>query len=165
MLIEVKSFEALDFAALMEVYIEGNQENADEFFPDEPPETKMELAHNAFRQYLRESFFQIPAACCWIWAEGDRYISALRLEPHGDGWLLEALETRPDCRRQGYARKLITAVLERLPAGTRVYSHVSKRNAASLAAHRSCGFVKLLDYVTEDDGSRSDHQVTFCMIK
>ena len=88
------------------------------------------------------------------------YRSALRLEPYQDGFLLEALETHPKHRRKGYAKKLISGVLERLPAGTRVYSHISKQNTPSIASHQACGFHTLVDYSVDTDGERSDHQVT-----
>ena len=66
---------------------------------------------------------------------------------------LQALETKPDSRAMGYAGKLIRETLRTLPGGTKVYSHVSKRNAASLAVHRVCGFLPVLDYAVEIDGT------------
>ena len=66
--------------------------------PDEPPERALHLAEEDSRRFL-EGFFQIPGAQYWIWEEEGRYVSCLRLKPDRDGLLLEALETRPDCRR------------------------------------------------------------------
>ena len=163
MLICVRTFQELDFDALMQVYLEGNRENGEDFYPEETPERQMELALRDCENYLRHDFFSNKDACYWIWSEDGAYRSALRLEPYGDGLLLEALETHPDQRRKGYAKKLISAVLEQLPTGTRVYSHISKRNAPSLASHRSCGFYKLLDYCVDTDGERYDHQVTMAV--
>ena len=160
MLICVRTFQELDFDALMQVYLEGNRENGEDFYPEESPERQMELALRGFKNYLRDDFFSNKGSCYWIWSENGAYRSALRLEPYQDGLLLEALETHPDQRRKGYAKKLISAVLEQLPAGTRVYSHISKRNTPSLASHRSCGFHKLLDYSADADGTICDHQVT-----
>ena len=163
MLICAKTFRELDLDSLMEVYLEGNRENGEDLYPDESPERQMELAKRDFESYLRESFYAQEHACYWIWSEDGEYRSALRLEPYQDGLLLEALETHPDQRRKGYAKKLISAVLEQLPTGTRVYSHISKRNTPSLASHRSCGFAKLLDYCVDTDGERYDHQVTMAV--
>ena len=160
MLICVRTFQELDFDALMQVYLEGNRENGEDFYPEESPERQMELALRGFKNYLRDDFFSNKGSCYWIWSENGAYRSALRLEPYQDGLLLEALETHPDQRRKGYAKKLISAVLEQLPTGTRVYSHISKRNTPSLASHRSCGFHKLLDYSADADGTICDHQVT-----
>ena len=93
MLIQVRSFGELDFDALMEIYIEGNVENAEYLYPEETKEAGLSLAVRDFRNFLCEKFFTREAAQYWILAEGDAYISALRLEKHPDGLLLEALET------------------------------------------------------------------------
>ncbi len=140
MLIRAERMAALDFPALMEVYRESSGENGAYFWPDEPPERQRALAEQRFETYLRDDFFGTARGSYYIWAEDGRYLAALRLEEHEDGLLLEALETRPDSRRRGCAKDLISAVLGLLPAGTRVYSHVNRRNVASLAAHRACGF-------------------------
>lgn len=160
MLISIRTFQELDFDALMTVYQEGNRENGEYFYPEEMPERQMELARRDCADYLREDFFPKENACYWVWSEDGVYRSALRLEPYQDGLLLEALETHPDHRRKGYAKKLISAVLECLPAGTRVYSHISKRNTPSIASHLSCGFSKLMDYSVDTDGEKLDYQVT-----
>ena len=78
-----------------------------------------------------------------------------------DAMLLEALETAPECRRMGYGTWLIQAALQ--SAGdTKVYSHVSKWNTASLRTHEKCGFVKEKDYAVYTDGSVNDRCVTLC---
>ena len=160
MLICVRTFQELDFDALMQVYLEGNRENGEDLYPEETPERQMELALRDFENYLRHDFFSNKDARYWIWSEDGVYLSALRLEPYEDGLLLEALETHPEYRCRGYAKKLICAVMKQLPAGTRVYSNISKRNTPSLVTHRACGFNKLLDYSVDTDGEQYDHQVT-----
>ena len=65
-------------------------------------------------------------------------MSAVRLERWRDGWLLEGLETRPDCRGKGYAEQLLETVLP-LVSGT-IYSHVHRGNQASLKLHEKMGF-------------------------
>ena len=82
------------------------------------------------------------------------------LVPDRDGLLLEALETRPDCRRRGFGKQLILSVLSHLPRGTKIYSEISKENLPSLAIHRVCGFSQVLDYGLQEDGSKADHCVT-----
>lgn len=161
MLVQVNTFEQLDFPRLMEVYIEGNRENAEYFYGNEAPERALRLAELDAREYLREDFFRKPGARYYIWQEAGEYTSALRLECFGDGLLLEALETRPDFRRRGYGRKLMVAVLAQLPEGTHVYSHVAKWNTPSLAIHNACGFSQHLDYSVESDGTISNDHVTF----
>lgn len=153
MFLRFESLRELNFRALMEVYEEGNRENAADRYPEEPEFRGLALVEEDFRQYLRDSFFAVHGAAYFVWAENGRYISALRLEPYQDGLLLEALETRPDMRRKGYAARLIRSVVEILPEGTKVYSHVSKRNTTSLKTHESCGFEKILNYAVYVDGS------------
>ena len=164
MLAMFDNFEKLEFHDLMEVYVEGNLENGEYFWPEESPARQMELAKEAFRNYLVSDFYGAAHGTYYVWMEEGRCISALRLEEHEKGLLLEALETRPDWRKQGYAKRLILAVLERLPKGSRVYSRVSKRNEPSLATHLACGFVKALDHSVDQDGEICDYEVTMEVI-
>ena len=150
----VKKLEELDFPALMEVYIEGNEEKAADYGAG-----GLLRAEREFFEYLQEDFFKHAGAFYAVWRVEGRYISALRLEPYQDGWLLEALETAPEYRGRGYAKALVTAVLEYLD-GAPVYSHVSKRNEASLRTHSACGFEKYLDHAVYVDGSVSQRAYT-----
>ena len=161
MLICARSIDDLEFDALMEVYIEGNVENAAYFYPEISAERGLSLVIDDFRKFLCEDFFHRDNAQYWILAENGQYISALRFEKHRGGLLLEALETRPDRRGQGYAKHLIQAVLEKLASQTPIYSHVTKWNAASLATHRACGFEQLSDYVVASDGRIDHDEITF----
>lgn len=148
----------LNFAQLMEVYAQGNEENGADIWPELPRQQRLLRAEQAFYQYLTEVFFRTSGAVYALWQEEGVYVSALRLEPYQDGLLLEALETAPDQRRKGYAEKLIRAVQEAFPQ--RIYSHVSKKNAPSLAIHQKCGFVPVLDYAKYIDGSVARNAVT-----
>lgn len=161
MLIIAKKLRELSFGQLMEIYREGNLENGREAAPLETEQRQIAIGEQDFYNYLDQVFFRTPQAYYAIWEKDGAYVSALRLEPFRDGLLLEALETRPDCRRKGYAKALITGVLEKLP-DVKVYSHVSKRNFASLRTHESCGFEKKLDYAVCADGSVKQHMVTMC---
>ena len=142
----------LSFGKLMEVYAEGNLENGQERWPDEPEYRQIALAEQEFYQYLQQVFFKTDGAEYLIWSENGRYISALRLEPYREGLLLEALETAPASRRKGYAAKLIQAALA-YTGNVKIYSHVGKNNVASLRTHETCGFVKIMDYAVYADGS------------
>lgn len=164
MLIVAENLQELSFSKLMEIYIEGNQENGAELFPEEPAFRQLELAEGEFRQYLKENFFSSPRAFYAIWTEGNRYVSALRMEPYRDGLLLEALETAPDQRQQGYATRLIRSV-QNLPQVDRIYSHVSRNNLPSQAVHKKCGFRIVADYAVYIDGSVNSRAVTFCWEK
>ena len=162
MLVLVHNLRELNFSALMAVYAEGNAENAEEFYPYDDRNIGILRAEDDFYQYLSQSFFTVRGAVYAIWQENDRYISALRLEPYRDGLLLEALETHPDYRRQGYAGKLILAVLNWLKeeGSGAVYSHINKRNLASLQTHLSCGFERISEQAVYIDGSVSGSSCT-----
>lgn len=153
MLYLAKSLQQLHFGKLMEVYIEGNLEKAEE--------ASLLQAEQDFYQYLKDCFFPTFGAVYAVWVEENEYISALRLEPYKEGLLLEALETAPKHRRKGYAFQLIQAVLAQFPDQT-IYSHISKRNIPSLAVHEKCGFRKISDSATYIDGSVNSRAVTLC---
>lgn len=151
MLVVVDRFSELRIGELMQVYGQSNREAAEEW-KNLPPMFALELAERDFRQYLQEVFFPTPGALCCIWEESGRYVSALRLEPYKDGLLLAALETALDCRRQGYGEALIRAVQQHLGSG-KLYSHVDKRNTASLRIHEKCGFRVISDCAVYISGS------------
>ena len=162
MLLIARKFGDLSFAKLMDVYTESCRENGREFWSKEPPERQLALAEQDFYDYLTRSFFPFEGAVYAIWTHGNRYVSALRLEPYRDGLLLEALETAPDFRRRGYARDLILAVRAYF-SDVKIYSHVGKRNAPSLKTHEACGFRRVLDYAVYIDGSVDDRCCTMCL--
>ena len=154
----------LNFRQLMDVYEEGNLENAAQFYPNEPQSQWQLLAEQGFYQYLRECFFTVPGAYYAVWMVNGKYVSALRVEPYKDGLLLEALETAPNERQKGYASALIDAVMCR-HLHDRLYSHVSKRNTASLRTHEKCGFHRILEHAVYADGSVLSTSCTFCSKK
>ena len=162
MLLIADRLRNLSFGSLMEVYRESNEWNGEEFFPMKTPERQLALAEERFYQYLQEDFFSQPDARYFIWTENAEYVSALRLWPFRDGQLLEGLETKPGQRRKGYAASLIRAVQELSPAGTRIYSHVSRDNTASMRLHESCGFRVAQESARCLDGSVSTRCKTMC---
>ena len=159
MLYWAKKLSELNFDSLMQLYQEGNQENALELYGQMEPAKALARAEQDFVDYLTEDFFTHKDARYAIWVQDDHYVSALRLEPWQDGLLLEALETHPNFRRQGFAKALICEMQKSL-RGVAVYSHVSKRNKASLAVHKACGFVICKDSVRLLDGTVSSSGVT-----
>lgn len=152
----------LHFSSLMDVYFEGNEEHAAREYPYLDANEGRLCAERDFYQYLQECFFAADDAVYAMWKVNGKIVSALRLEPYQDGWLLEALETAPQYRRKGFAEDLVRAVLEwceqngRLP----VYSHIDRKNTASLRTHEKCGFVCVLDHAVEIDGSVSRNACT-----
>ena len=151
MLILATSLRQLRFGELMEVYADSNAEKATDW-PNLPSGYALTLAEQDFRQYLQEVFFPTPDAICAIWEENGKYISALRLEPYKDGLLLEGLETHPAHRKKGHAAALIAAVQQHFGTA-KIYSHVNKRNIASLKTHEKCGFKQISDHAVYINGN------------
>ena len=160
MLFIAKQLHEISFGALMEVYREGNLQNGALMYPDLPESQQIFNAEQAFYQFLAEGFFPVKGAVYAMWVVDGKYVSALRLEPYEDGLLLEALETAPEHRRKGYGEKLMRAVQDAFPQ--KIYSHVSKRNKASLAIHKKCDFRHIQDHARYIDGSVSNNAVTLC---
>lgn len=154
MLVLAHSLRELRFGELMTVYADSNLEAASGR-SNLSAAFALQLAEQDLYQYLRDVFFPTSGALCAVWEEEGCYVSALRLEPYRDGLLLEALETAPGCRRKGYAASLIRAVHEHLKAqgGAKLYSHVNKRNTASLKTHEKCGFWVMSDHAVYINGS------------
>lgn len=152
MLLIADQISKLSFSGLMQVYAESNARNA------EDQECSILDVEQGFYDYLRSSFFAQEKSFYAVWLEAGEYVSALRLEHYKDGFLLCALETAPQHRRKGYAKKLIEAVLatEKL-AGKPVYSHIHKKNGASQAVHAACGFAKIMDRALYLDGSANGY--------
>lgn len=153
------SLKNLNFQMLMDVYAQSNRENAEVYFPQLSEPQGVAMVEQQFYTFLQEVFFKTRDSRCCVWLADGKYVSALRLEPYRDGLLLEALETAPEQRHKGYGRRLMQAALAQIQ-GKPVYSHVGKRNAASLALHMGCGFEKIQDCAVYIDGSVSQNAVT-----
>lgn len=160
MFIIARSLSDLSFSKLMEVYLEGNLEKAREEYSDLSEYAGLQLAEQDFYQYLKECFFTVPGARYAVLEEGGAYRSAVRWEPYADGMLISALETAPKVRRKGYGERLLREVLRR--TGGKVYSHVAKKNAPSLAVHKKCGFRIIGDRARYLDGSVNARAYTLC---
>ena len=148
------SFRDFCFSDLLEVYSDSNWEKAADW-PDLPPMFALEMAERDFREYLEDVFFRTPGAVLALWEEKGKCVSALRLEPYKDGLLLEGLETSPVERKKGYATMMINAVQQKLAAQgpVKLYSHVHKKNIASLHTHKKCGFSMVCDHAVYINGN------------
>ena len=158
MLIIAQNLQQLSFSALMDVYIEGNLEKAHDEYGDFPEYVGLQQAEQYFYQFLRECFFRTPGAQYAVWEERGKYLSAVRWEPYSDGVLISALETNPKYRGKGYAVSMLNQLLPMLKGP--VYSHVEKKNMASLAVHRKCGFEIINDHARYLDGSVNSRAYT-----
>lgn len=160
MLLVCTRLSQIRFGQLMEVYSQSVSENGEEFYPDLSSNEQILRAEQDFYAYLQTGFFTQDGDHYCIWEENGKYVCALRLQAFRDGLLLEALETHPAYRCQGYAKKLMTSVLGGLHL-QRVYSHIGHKNTPSQAVHLSCGFTKIADHARYANGSVNDHCGTY----
>ena len=125
MLLKITDGQALDERKLMDVYAESNLENTDFFCPEEPDkEAAVRMVESGFLDFLKNEFFKEPEAICWVLEEDGVWVSALRTCKIPEGpYYLEALETRPDRRRQGYGVRLLSEVLDGMKAEGPVRMH------------------------------------------
>ena len=144
MLLQFTSFSDLDVNQLMRIYRESNTENAAYFYPDETDLQKaIRLCEERFTEYLKEDFYSQAGRTYWVWEEDGQWVSALRTAfINDDLYYIEALETKPEYRKQGYAEKLLLMVIEAFKAqdAFELCDCVSKRNIASLKTHLKAGF-------------------------
>ena len=158
MLIKIIDYQKVDTRKLMDVYSESNYENTDYFFPDEADkEAAVQKIEAGFLDFLKNDFFKKAEAAYWVLEIDGVYVSALRTCMIQKGlYYLEALETRPDCRRKGYGAMLLSSVADSLKENGpfRLCSCVSKKNAASLKTHEKSGFQVVseegYDYLNEE---------------
>ena len=162
-ILRIQKMRDINFEELMRVYVEGNTENGQYFYPYESEAGQLRLAEQDFYDYLQNDFFCVNDAQYWILVDNGCYVSALRTEPFQDGYLLQALETVPSMRRRGYATRLLRYVVTEIQkmTGLPVYSHVSKRNVPSITVHERCGFMKSQEYAVYLDGTVSSTAFTF----
>ena len=142
-------FSELDFEKLCRVY---------------GYDTDSHVKRNGLYDYLQEDFFSFKDAFYAVWIVNGEYVSALRMEPYEDGYLLEALQTVSSERNKGYARCLLETVLHCNRIDT-VYAHIYKNNRASMSVHCACGFRQYLDYAKFIDGTVSAKACTLKWVK
>lgn len=164
MLLVLQSPDELDVSKLLAIYRESSQENCQRMFPAETPAASLEQYEAGYAAFMREEFFARPGRFWMVETADGLWASALRLLPleEPNTWLIGALETHPDYRRQGYAARLLADTvqyLEKNHGAIALFSGVGKRNTASLRTHLRCGFVREKETWTEE-GTTSDRHCT-----
>lgn len=157
----IRSFNAMNFRLLADVYIQSTREQGMLNYSDYPAQQQLLLAEQDLYGDLK-CFFDAEKSFYAVWELEGRYLSALRMEPYKDGLLLEGLETAPEERGKGYAKLLVSAVLSEVfsQENAVIYSHIDKKNTASMAVHLACGFEKIRDCAVYVDGSVSQNACT-----
>ena len=121
---------------LFSVYEESMAELADGFAND------CEM-RDGYRAFLEE-FVSTPGQFVLVEEHDDVWESALRAVPFGEGrWFIEAVETAPAMRRQGYGRDLLAHAIDYLQSvgATELSCIIAPENVASQRLHEGCGFM------------------------
>lgn len=98
--------------------------------------------HASYREFL-EGFVSDPGHLVLVEEDGGVWKSGLRAVSFGDGrWFVEAVETDPDARRQGYGRLLLIHASEHLRSlgAQEITCCIYESNVASRRLHAGCGF-------------------------
>ena len=144
MIFKFSTFADLNTERLMKIYVESNTENAHYFYPDEPDLQKaIRLCEERFSEYLENDFYSQSGRIYWVLEENGQWVSALRTSFIKENiYYIEALETKPNCRKLGYAGKLLRSVAKHLKTegSFLLCSNVSKKNIPSLRTHIKSGF-------------------------
>ncbi len=162
MLLKITENTDIDPRNIMDIYAESNMENTDYFYPEtEDKELALQKVESDFLEYIGTEFLSCPANAYWVLEENGVWVSALRLYKVKEGfYYIEALETRPDRRRQGCAFRLLNGLLEELKkqGAFRICDCVGKKNTASLKTHEKCGFSVVSDcgynYLSDETDDR-----------
>ena len=136
MLVEIKKIDAVVVDRLFAVYAESMEDLAADFGSADDMRADYE-------GFLRE-FIRKPGQLILVEADGDDWVSALRaIEYRPSVWFMEAVETAPDRRGQGFGRRLLNHSVERLLSlgAQRIECIIHPDNTASQCLHASCGFV------------------------
>lgn len=110
----VTELGACEFRKLMDIYAEGNRENAEYFYPELPLTEGVAKEEKKFAEMLRKSFLTRPENELYVWEAEGQWVAALRLTKLEGFYYLEALETKPDRRKRGYGKALLEALCREL---------------------------------------------------
>lgn len=97
-----------------------------------------------YNKFLKEFQSDQKRYIC-VWEEQGVYRSGLRLINLGNGiWFLEALETSPNDRNNGYGKLLLNSIIEYLKTydAKKLECLIGSTNIASQRTHESCGFIR-----------------------
>jgi ribosomal protein S18 acetylase RimI-like enzyme len=161
-LIKITDYSQIDERQLMDIYAEGNLENTDFFHPEmTDKKAAVKEVEAGFLNFLKNEFFARVNSTYWILEEKEIWVSALRISQiRSDLYYLEALETRPEYRGEGYASQLLTSVITELKENGSfcLCDCVSKKNTASIKTHLKCGFRIIseagYDYLQKESDSK-----------
>ena len=111
-------------------------------------EMKIHFANDAemcetYASFLRD-FVKNPKQLILVEASDHEWVSALRaIETIEGHWFLEAVETKPEERKKGFGKDLLSHTIDYLKniGMKELTCTISKNNFKSQALHEKCGFI------------------------
>ena len=146
-----KQLTGIKYSEYMNVYQQSVVETANSKYSNLDLNAALNLAEQELYAYLSEGVFDQNGGCLAVLECSGRYLSALKLAAYEDGLLIYGLETATEERRRGYGKLLVESVCAGVDVP--IYSHIHKKNAASLQLHLKCGFQIVKDHGVYLDGS------------
>lgn len=159
MILRASTMRELDFSKLTILYREDIEKNRFERYPYMELYEGRNRAENDLYFYLNDIFFGESHGLFFVCVDHGMYVSALRLEGYNDGLLLNAIMTDSAFRRKGYASRVMEEALRNTKGP--VYSHIHRKNKASIELHKKFGFVRLYDFSVLLDGTVSSDHITY----
>lgn len=150
----IHSMGEVCYSDLTRIYQQSLTKDALSTYLHYSPERGFMEAEQDFYLYIK-GFLTDKQCFLALWYPEGRPESVLRCEPYRDGFLIEGLETAPESRGNGYAKALLKSVVAYLKHQScgKIYSHIHKKNTASIWVHELCGFQKSSDFAVYIDGS------------
>jgi ribosomal protein S18 acetylase RimI-like enzyme len=126
-----------DVALLVQAYNECYRVH----FPDSP-----EMSVERFKRLLRE--IDLWTSSCMIAREGDELIAVMLATKRDDEALIHSIGVKPDHRRQGHARHLLTSLGQKaaILGPSRLVAEVARAQQAGRALLEACGYREELEY-------------------
>lgn len=126
-----------------EIYGESNLENVRWDNPEVEDFSKLLFEYEKGYMDFVQSFLVNEKNRYYIFEINGQWVSALRMTKVEDFYYLEALETAKQYRKKGYGTEFLQELIRMLKKRGKIIirSNVSKKNMASLAVHKKCGFV------------------------
>lgn len=150
----------VNYPQLMFIYEESNLGYGKKYSRSSNPWEQLRFGEDFLRDDIA-AFLKEEGSILALWHAEGRPVSAMRLQPYADGFLLTCLETAREARGKGAAKSLILHTICDFEA-ERIYSHIRKDNVVSLSLHRSIGFGIIKDYAVLLDGTVSHLFYTLC---
>lgn len=164
MLKVITRLDQLDIGQIISLYYETNLKYGADRYGHLHENLQLLYAEQDLYAYI-EMFLADDDTAYAVWAPGEAYKAALRIERYSDGLIITGLETAPGERQKGFATELLSSVVQFLTDhySGKVYSHIEKTNYASLKLHQNIGFTVISNTATYIDGSFHNDAYTYCL--